>query len=184
MPPPDDSRLDLDDTASRPHRVYDDGNGHTHRPPEWGERQAEFIPLPSQRRRSLWSWAMSTRPVRAISEYSQGEKRPAPLTIGALISIAIFLVGQLVAAVYWGGRVSAIVEQHEKMLSTAGIADLIAADKAKDRELADLRAKYATQQEYIDVITLYESKIRELMVSSGRFRSGELPDPPRRPKGD
>lgn len=170
---------DLDDTQSR--RIRDGDNGHTHRVPEWGDRPAEFMPLPS-RRRSAWRWLMSTRPIRAVAELSQPDKRPSSVTVGALISIAIFLVGQLVAAVYWGGRMSAIVEQHEKTLSTAGIADLIAADKSKDQQLADLRAKYAKQQEYIDVITLYESKIRELLVSTGRFHSNELPPFPQRPR--
>jgi hypothetical protein len=159
----------------------ENGNGHTRRREEWGV--AEFVPLPSQpRSRSPWSWLMSTRPVRAVADYTQNDKRPAPLTLGMLVTVAIFLVGQLVAAMYWGGRMSATVEQHEKTLSTAGIANLIAANKAQERELADLRSKYEQQQEYIDVITLYEQKIRELMVSTGRFSSRELPDPPKRPK--
>jgi len=174
MPPPE-----LDDTQTG-QRIRDGlGNGHTFRVPEWGT--AEFVPLPP-RPRGLWGWLMSTRPVRAVADYTQSDRRPAPLTLGALISIGIFLVGQLVAAVYWAGGQSATVQQHEKTLSTAGIADLIATSKSQERELVDLRAKYAKQQEYIDVITMYEQKIRELMVSTGRFRSSELPDPPQRPK--
>ena len=125
---------------------------------------------------------MTSKPVRDIRDYTQNDRRPSPVTIGALITVGIFLVGQLVVAVFWGGHMSATVEQHEKTLSTAGIAELIASDKAKDREIAELRSKYDKQQEYIDVITLYEQKIRELMVSTGRFRSSELPDPPKRPK--
>jgi hypothetical protein len=163
---------DLDDTRG--------GNGHSDPLADADTLKLEPLEWPEKRRRGLLGRLMSTRPMRAVA--SENAARPAPLTIGALISIAIFLVGQLVAAVYWGGRMSATVEQHEKTLSTAGISGLIASnDRLKD-QLADLTAKYNRQQEYIDVITLYEQKIRELMVSTGRFRGSDLPPPPQRPR--
>jgi len=154
-------------------------NGHSDPLADADTIKLEPLEWPEKRRRGLLGRLMSTRPVRAIA--SDTAARPAPLTIGALISIAIFLVGQLVAAVYWGGRMSATVEQHEKTLSTAGISDLIASDKVKDRELSELRGKYNRLLDAYDTLLVYEASIQKTLASRG---VRDLPPLPSRPNSD
>jgi hypothetical protein len=166
---------------------HSEGAGNGHGREDW-DPLADTIkldsgPLPfhsASRRRSLWSRLMSTRPARSMA--GEQSARPAPLTIGALISIGIFLVGQLVAAMYWAGHLSAIVEQHEKTMSAAGIAGLIAENDRNKERIAEITAKYNRLLEYEAVVQLYESKIRELLVSSGEIHTRDLPEPPKLPQ--
>jgi hypothetical protein len=168
---------------------HSEGAGNGHGREDW-DPLADTIkldsgPLPfhsASRRRSLWSRLMSTRPARSMA----GEliARPAPLTIGALISIGIFLVGQLVAAMYWAGHLSAIVEQHDKILSTSGIASVMAANETLKAQLASVTDKYNRQEQYIQLLVVYENKLQQILVEQGRVRSRDLPSVPIRPEGE
>lgn len=177
MAPPDNRNGDsLDDTATRAHRQLDGGNGHTHRPPEWGERTAEFIPSLPKHRQSMWGRVMASRPVRNIAEYTQAEKRPVPAWIpGAIVTISILLVGAFGGFMYWRGGVDKDLRSLEKV------------EKLR-LEVAELHGQMRDADEmssYVQVINAYEVKLREnLLPLTMRYniKLPPMPEPPRASK--
>lgn len=162
MPP------DLDDTATR--RTRDGGNGHTHRiVPEWGD--AEFVPLPKPRA-SAWERLMSTRPVRAIADYAQAERRPVPAWVPTvIILLCTSFVTNISLFMYWKGGVD------------KDLRDVATISKLR-REVAELRGRVAATDQlysYVQVLNAYEVNLREKMLPITIRYNVQLPPMPTMP---
>jgi hypothetical protein len=159
MPP-----TDLDDTATgRPILQHDEGNGHTHRPAEWRERGAEFLPsAPRRKSVGLWRWR--------LSEISETTK--VRLQMSAAGAVLIFAI---MAGKYWGGWVAdsthtkEAVAAHEIRLSSlesrmAGIDKLLVEINAKQAEVSTNAAAAARFGSYsVDSL----ARMREALAERG-----------------
>lgn len=147
----------------------DNGNGHTRRVPEWGD--VEFVPT---RRRRLLERIMSSRPVRNIAEYVEAEKRPMPgWATGLIIALVMATLTNGGILIYWKGNTDRFISTNETTHDDVVTMKL---------EIKQLQKDYEASQEQLGVMILYESKLRELIVSSGRFDPKDLPTMPTWPK--
>lgn len=148
----------------------DNGNGHTHRVPEWGD--VEFVP--TRRRRGLLERLMATKPVRDIRDYAQAEKRPMPAWVtGLIVGLTMATLTNLGILIYWKGNTDRFISDNETTHDDVVTLKL---------ELKQLQKDYESAQEQLGVVILYESKLREIIVSSEHVNPRDLPPMPSWPK--
>lgn len=148
-----------------------EGNGHARYVPAWGD--VEHVPLPSPRR-GLWGRLMTTRPVRAIADYAQAERRPVPAWVPTtIVLLSMAFVTNLGIFMYWKSDVDNFMRNnataHDDVL------------KLKIESTA-LNKDYEALLENVGLWILYESKIRELISSGERITPKDLPPTPPWPK--
>lgn len=105
---------------------------------------------------------MATKTVRNIADYAQTERRPVPTWVpGVIVTIALFLFTQAGYLIYKLSHYDTVESQTESDLDT-------------------LREDLHAQDQYNQLIVIYENKIQQILVQKG-IKMEELPDVPKRP---
>lgn len=146
----DDVGTHIDDSGS---------NGRTHRIPEWGNE--EFVP--SRRRNRLWERIMASKTVRSIADHnSQAERQPVPAWLPTVVvTVALFTFTQAGYLIYKLSHYDTVEDQTVSDIET-------------------LRDDLHAQDQYNQLIVIYENKIQNILVQKG-IKLEELPDVPKRP---
>lgn len=166
-----DERSQSADNATQP--IHGAGNGHARRIPEWGD--VEFVPLPS-RPPTLWRRLMSTRPVRAIADYAQAERRPVPAWVPTTIAmLGVLLVTNFGVFMYWKGQTDLLLSQHgESLKQVRELTD-------QNREMKVRIETMDSLEEWVGLLVVYEQGLREKLGPVTQRYNIELPPMPARP---
>jgi len=174
---------DLDDTHGNGHPLDTaiglGENGHTTRNPAWPDREAEFIPLAyKQRRRSLWRWLMSTRPMRAAATEVDTSRRPTLATLLMFSGLFIWLATTTLNGANRNGHVD------EKITTLEATQKKLMDERDENirlKERVDSLVRQRTElSQYVGELAMWSADVRTKLLTTGRGRSIEVPPLPER----